>query len=200
MRKEEIHMNTLDIFLSRINGTYSNKAQHTENPLLPQAVHITTPVNERIKNLPENFEDVFVIDETYYHYDDHVTQLHHLYRYHAQPNGRIQLVSYEIPCEYAKHTFDSQHVQQLLYDELVVKQAFTPILYSFEHDVFASEGTSEITSGITLHVVMKLYRDHYTVIEACYANRRLVSGFEEPVRYERLMSKSRNDMRLQSLF
>lgn len=52
-------MNTLDIFLSRINGTYSNKAQHTENPLLPQAVHITTPVNERIKNLPENFEDVF---------------------------------------------------------------------------------------------------------------------------------------------
>ena len=71
-------MNTLDIFLSRINKTYSNKAQHTENPLLPQAVHITTPVNERIKNLPENFEDVFVIDETYYHYDDHVTQLHHL--------------------------------------------------------------------------------------------------------------------------
>ena len=47
---------------------------------------------------------------------------------------------------------------------------------------------------------MKLYRDHYTVIEACYANGRLVSGFEEPVRYERLMSKSRNDMRLQSLF
>ena len=47
---------------------------------------------------------------------------------------------------------------------------------------------------------MKLYRDHDTVIEACYANRRLVSGFEEPVRYERLMSKSRNDMRLQSLF
>ena len=41
MRKEEIHMNTLDIFLSRINKTYSNKAQHTENPLLPQAVHIT---------------------------------------------------------------------------------------------------------------------------------------------------------------
>ena len=62
-------MNTLDIFLSRINKTYSNKAQHTENPLLPQAVHITTPVNERIKNLPENFEDVFVIDETYYHYE-----------------------------------------------------------------------------------------------------------------------------------
>lgn len=90
-------MNTLDIFLSRINKTYSNKAQHTENPLLPQAVHITTPVNERIKNLPENFEDVFVIDETYYHYDDHVTKLHHLYRYHAQTDGSIQLVSYEIP-------------------------------------------------------------------------------------------------------
>lgn len=135
-------MNTLDIFLSRINKTYSNKAQHTENPLLPQAVHITTPVNERIKNLPENFEDVFVIDETYYHYDDHVTQLHHLYRYHAQPNGRIQLVSYEIPCEYAKHTFDSQHVQQLLYDELVVKQAFTPSA------VFAQIPPSRFQSGI----------------------------------------------------
>ena len=90
-------MNTLDIFLSRINKTYSNKAQHTENPLLPQAVHITTPVNERIKNLPENFEDVFVIDETYYHYDDHVTQLHHLYRYHAHSDGSIALISYELP-------------------------------------------------------------------------------------------------------
>ncbi len=179
-------MNTLDIFLSRINGTYSNQAQHTENPLLPQAVHITTPVNERIRNLPETFEDVFVIDESCYRYDDHVTQLHHLYRYHAQTEGSIQLVSYELPCEYARHTFDSQHIQQLSYDELIVKQTFAPIIYSFEHDVFASEGTSEIAPGITLHVVMKLYRDHYTVIEACYANGRLVSGFEEPVRYERM--------------
>lgn len=179
-------MNTLDIFLSRINGIYSNKAQHTENPLLPQAVHITTPVNERIKNLPGNFEDVFVIDETRYRYADHVTQLHHLYRYHAQTDGGIQLVSYELPCEYAKHTFDSQHVQQLLYDELIVKQTFAPIIYSYEDDVFASEGTSEIAPDITLHVVMKLYHDYYTVIEACYANGRLVSGFAEPVRYERM--------------
>ncbi|MCR0567519.1 hypothetical protein MKC54_05695 [[Clostridium] innocuum] len=182
-------MHTLDIFLNRIKGAYSNRAQHTEHTSLPQAIHITTPVNERINNLPKNFDHVFVIDETYYRYEDHMMELHHLYRYHAHSDGSIALISYELPSESLAQKFDRQHVQQLSYNELTVKQSFSPILYTFENDVFTSEGSSEIAPGITLHVVMKLYRDHYTVIEACYANGTLVSGFEEPVCYERMIEQ-----------
>lgn len=177
-------MTPLQTLIKRISGCYDNYAQaHTSK--LPHAIHVTTPCNDRIRDLPEDFNDIFVIDETYYTYDTYSMELHHLYRYHELENKDIELISYEIPAIFSEEEFRSEHVKELHYADLQQKQTIFPIVYTWENDVFVSEDTNEIAPGILLHVVMNIHSDSYSVVEACYQHMQLISGFEEPILYQK---------------
>ena len=57
-------------FVTLLNGKFDNKDQFEKisktNPQYPYAKHINTICNSKIANLPNGFEGVFMIEESYY--------------------------------------------------------------------------------------------------------------------------------------
>ena len=57
-------------FVTLLNGKFDNKDQFEKisktNPQYPYAKHINTICNSKIANLPNGFESVFMIEESYY--------------------------------------------------------------------------------------------------------------------------------------
>ena len=60
----------LDAFMNLITGHFDNseqfKAMKESGKVFPFAEHVNTVCNDKIKNLPEDFNGRFVVEESYY--------------------------------------------------------------------------------------------------------------------------------------
>ena len=60
----------LDDFIGMMTGHFDNKEQfdkmQAEGKTYPYAEHVNTICNDKIKNLPEDFNGKFVVEESYY--------------------------------------------------------------------------------------------------------------------------------------
>lgn len=67
-------------FVTLLNGKFDNKDQFEKisktNPQYPYAKHINTICNSKIANLPNGFEGVFMIEESYYSVQELPALLH----------------------------------------------------------------------------------------------------------------------------
>lgn len=67
-------------FVTLLNGKFDNKDQFEKisktNPQYPYAKHINTICNSKIANLPNGFEGVFMIEESYYSVQELSALLH----------------------------------------------------------------------------------------------------------------------------
>lgn len=64
-------MDVLKVFVENLCGKFNNYDQINDElskgeVLHPKASHINGVCNHKIKNLPEDFKDYFVIEESYY--------------------------------------------------------------------------------------------------------------------------------------
>lgn len=55
---------------------------------MPKAAHINRVCNEKIKNLPEDFEGYFVIEESYYEIGGRKNILPHLFLFNLNEEGK----------------------------------------------------------------------------------------------------------------
>ena len=60
-------------FVELMTGEFDNKEQFMEmkeaGKSFPYAQHINTVCNDKIKNIPEDFNGIFVVEESYYETD-----------------------------------------------------------------------------------------------------------------------------------
>ena len=85
-------------FVTLLNGKFDNKDQFEKisktNPQYPYAKHINTICNSKIANLPNGFEGVFMIEESYYSVQGTTRSSSHLFflmRYRKDMIKRILL-------------------------------------------------------------------------------------------------------------
>lgn len=75
-------MSKLTDFIKLMTGHFDNKEQfdkmQAEGKTYPYAKHINRVCNDKIKNLPENFNGTFVVEESYYETDGKATH-HHIF-------------------------------------------------------------------------------------------------------------------------
>ena len=74
-------------------------------------------VNDKIKNLPENFNGTFVVEESYYETDGKSHASPHLFLI-SENNEGIVLSSYDIPNGEDKNTFSYDSMKAVDYSEL----------------------------------------------------------------------------------
>ena len=79
-------------FVELMTGEFDNKEQFMEmkeaGKSFPYAQHINTVCNDKIKNIPEDFNGIFVVEESYYETDG---------KRHASPHlFLIQIVTLEL--------------------------------------------------------------------------------------------------------
>ena len=80
-------MEKLKEFMDYLCGSFNNDNQLKEEKAATGEVrtlaakHIVGMCNDKIKNIPRDFNGYFTIDETYYNNGEHETVLHHLFLY-----------------------------------------------------------------------------------------------------------------------
>ena len=94
-------MDQLDEFLTLLSGSFDNAQQFEEmrrkgDLQFPFAQHINTVCNSKIRNLPENFEGVFLVEESYYTVEGKTHASPHLFLF-TEEGDRVKLTSYELP-------------------------------------------------------------------------------------------------------
>ena len=90
----------LDKFIGMMTGHFDNKEQfdmmQKAGKIYPYAEHINTICNEKILNLPKDFNGKFVVEESYYETNGKRHASPHLFLITEKEDG-IVLHSYEIP-------------------------------------------------------------------------------------------------------
>lgn len=122
----------LDNFINMMTGHFNNKEQfdnmQREGKTYPYAEHINTICNEKIMNLPKDFNGKFVVEESYYETNGKRHASPHLFLITEKEDG-IVLYSYEIPEGEDKSTFSYDSMKNADYTELKKSEKFTPALY-----------------------------------------------------------------------
>ena len=95
-------MNKLEIFIKNLCGEFNNDNQlkkefESGKVVHPKARHINNVCNHKIKNLPENFEGYFVIEESYYEQGKFKNVLPHLFLFTLNKDNNVVLTSYDLP-------------------------------------------------------------------------------------------------------
>ena len=162
-------MSKLTDFIKLMTGHFDNKEQfdkmQTEGKTYPYAKHINTACNDKIKNLPENFNGTFVVEESYYE--------------------TIVLSSYDIPNGEDKNTFSYDSMKAVDYSELNESKKFTPALYREKDGVWEGGSTSQFSPVMIFKLWERFSEDSLEVSEIIEVNGRRTFGYDDPIVYKR---------------
>ena len=138
-------MNKLEIFIKNLCGEFNNDNQlkkefESGKVVHPKARHINNVCNHKIKNLPENFEGYFVIEESYYEQGKFKNVLPHLFLFTLDKENNVVLTSYELPKGISKEEFRNDNGSLIMdYSTLVKSEKFNPMIYKEENGSFYGE-------------------------------------------------------------
>lgn len=185
-------MNKLDLFVSKLCGTFDNSNQikgEMENgkQLHPSAKHINGICNDKIKNLPDGFNGYFVIEESYYENGNFKNSLPHLFLFTLDESNNVVLTSYEIPKNIEKEDFRNDNEKLIInFEDLKISMKFNPMIYEESNGIFEGESISNFTPETEFTLKEKIEDDKIYVSEVFRKNGKITFGFVDPIVYEKV--------------
>ena len=182
-------MEILKEFIKLLTGNFDNKEQFEkfkEQNIndYPFAEHINNICNDKIKNLPENFEGFFLLEESYYTVNEKTRPLHHLFLF-TQEGENVKLTSYEIPEEYSKQDFTFNNLKELDFNNLKISEKFTPAIYKKCGDIWEGGSESMFSPIMKFKLHEKFYGNTLEVSEIIEVNGKTTFGYDDPIIYKR---------------
>ena len=185
-------MSILSKFIENLCGEFNNYDQidfeEKQGKLVhPRAKHINGICNNKIKNLPLNFDGYFIIEESYYDNGKFKNILPHLFLFTLDKNNNVVLTSYEIPSNISKEDFRNDNSELVLdYNELKKSEKFTPMTYLEIDGVFYGESISFFSPETKFILKETIKEDTLSVSEVFYKNDKVTFGFIDPIVYKKL--------------
>lgn len=182
-------MSRLNDFMDILTGHFDNTEQYKEmegNGVknFPFAEHINTICNYKIKNLPEDFQGVFVVEESYYTTNGSTHAAPHLFLFAEEAQG-IRLTSYEIPEGYDKNSFTYEKLTEVKYEDLKPSEKFTPALYVLKDGAWEGGSVSMFSPVLKFTLFERFTSDRLEVSESMEVNGKKTFGYDEPILYKR---------------
>ncbi|MGL5417816.1 MAG: hypothetical protein ACRDAU_19260 [Clostridium sp.] len=184
-------MKKLDEFMEYLCGEFTNEEQikneQKEGKIVhPIAKHINGICNNKIKNLPKDFNGYFIIEESYYDMGSFKNTLPHLFLFTINDENKVVLTSYEIPKEYSKEEFRNNNENIILdYNKLELSKKFTPMVYETIENGFKGESISNFTPVTRFELRESITKEKLCVSEVFYNNDKMSFGFIDPIIYKR---------------
>ena len=179
----------LQEFISLLTGVFTNEEQYEEASQkgmeLPFAKHVNTECNNKIINLPNDFQGVFMIEESYYTQNGHTNASPHLFLF-TKDQDTIVLTSYEIPQGYTKQDFTYENVDTIDYNQLKLSEKFTPAIYRCKDGVWEGGSISMFTPVLKFTLFEKFSKEQLEVSETIEVNGKRTFGFDVPIIYKRV--------------
>ena len=185
-------MKILYEFIQMLCGKFDNNEQYmrekngkTSNV---KARHISCICNDKIINLPKDFQSFFVIGESYYEIDEKLLVHPHLFLFDVNEESKIRLTSYKIPCEFKKEEFTNDNVNlKIDFKQLTKSERFTPLIYEEANGEFFGGSISFFSSVTKFTLNMKVTKDKIYSSEVFENNGKRVLGFDEPIIYNKIV-------------
>ena len=179
----------LDDFVGMMTGHFDNKEQfdmmQAPGKRYPYAEHVNTVCNDKIKNLPQDFNGKFIVEESYYETNGKRHASPHLFLITENEEG-ILLSSYEIPEGEDKNTFSYKTMKNVDYSELKKSKKFTPALYHEKNGVWEGGSTSQFSPVMTFKLWERFSNSFLEVSESMEINGKRTFGYDDPIVYKRV--------------
>ena len=187
-------MTRLERFMDMLCGTFDNSQQclledAAGKMIHPRARHIIGICNDRISNLPDDFDGCFVIEESYFDLGDRMIEKHYLFSYIEDGDGKIILKSYDIPEPLKRE--DLTNVNQNItidYMGLRMSPRFEPLFLEDFGDEFFGENVSNFSNDTLFKFSLRVKSNTFQVKELLERNGIKVVGYEEPIIYIKVKS------------
>lgn len=178
----------LEMFMKLITGHFNNKEQFEEmqkaGKVYPYAEHVNTVCNDKIKNLPVDFQGKFLVEESYYETNGKKHASPHIFLFTEEKEG-ILLSSYEIPAGADKNTFTYDSMLPVEYSELKKSEKFTPALYVENDGIWEGGSTSQFTPVMKFKLWERFSETGLEVAESMEVNGKRTFGYDIPIFYKR---------------
>lgn len=182
-------MSKLDNFMEILTGSFNNteqfEAMKKNNIDFPYAEHVNTICNDKIINLPNDFNGVFMVEESYYTSNGNTHATPHLFLFTEEEDG-IKLTSYEVPKEYDKNSFTYKNLKQIDYNDLRLSEKFTPAIYIKKGDVWEGGSVSMFSPVLKFTLFERFSNECLEVSESMEVNGKRTFGYDEPIIYKRV--------------
>lgn len=182
-------MSQLKDFMNILTGHFDNKEQYDkkkdEQQEFPYAQHVNTICNDKIVNLPVNFDGYFMVEESYYTINGHTQASPHLFLFTAEGID-VKLTSYDLPATVDKKTFSYESLEQLDFNDLQPSAKFTPAIYKEKDGVWEGGSVSMFTPVLKFTLFERFSHDVLEVSETMEVNGKRTFGYDDAILYKRI--------------
>lgn len=183
-------MSKLKEFMNILTGSFNNVEQFEimkkNNKKFPYAEHINSSCNDKIINLPTDFNGIFMVEESYYTTNGNTHAMPHLFLFTEEEKG-IKLTSYELPIGYDKDTFTYKNIKEIDFNNLKVSEKFTPALYIEKNGTWEGGSTSMFSPVLKFTLFERFSKECLEVNETMEVNGKRTFGYDEPILYKRVL-------------
>lgn len=183
-------MKNLEQFISLISGCFDNTEQYKEmqeNGKMdyPYAEHVNTVCNDKIKNMPEDFKGLFLVEESYYTVNDKRNAASHLFLF-TEEGKQIKLTSYDIPEGYDKNAFSYAALAVVDFNTLKASEKFTPALYTLKDGIWEGGSVSMFNPVVKFTLFERFSQGYLEVSETMEVNGKRTMGYDDAIIYKRV--------------
>lgn len=176
-------MTKLQEFMNMLIGEFHNLEQYEtkqeEQISFPYAKHVNTICNDKIKNLPDDFQGIFLLEESYYTTNGNTHASPHLFLF-TEEEDAIKLTSYPLP-KNEEITYET--MPEMDYTTLQPSPTFTPIVYHEQNGVWEGESVSMFSPVVKFTLKERFSKAILEVEETMEVNGKRTFGFDEPILY-----------------
>lgn len=183
-------MNRLQQFVELLTGSFDNREQVEQmrregNQAFPLARHVNTACNDKITGLPQDFDGVFVLEESYYTVGDKTNASPYLFLFTMEGEA-VKLTSYEMPEGYDKDSFNAANLKPVAFDTLKPSAKFTPALYHERDGVWEGGSESMFSPVLKFTLFERFSSEQLEVSESMEVNGKRTFGYDVPILYRRV--------------
>ncbi len=182
-----------DLYLSYLTGDFDNRAQvETElkmgKQIHPYAKHVTRIIQNRVKNVPTDYNGVFVLEESYYKYPDKDTLTKpYIFRFEKSPKGEVILHSVAIPAAINKATFRNSNPDWTLdFNDLKDSPTFKPATYQRTKRGFYLKNPIELGNGMRFTLKETIGKGFLEVMELTEKDGKSLTPYDTPLQYKKI--------------
>jgi hypothetical protein len=185
-----------DLFKKYLVGNFDNAKQIKSEKMAgkqihPYARHINRVFDKKIKNIPADFQGVFILQESYYinpNQSDTILKPH-LFKIEPIDNQTVKLYSMALPADLDKRKIRHNNPQLSFdFNDLQVSPTFSSgAIYTLrEGTVFYAKTTIQLNAEMRFTLEEYLSKNLLSVMELSEKNGQRLTPYDTPILYDRV--------------
>jgi len=176
-------------------GTLDNQEQIDQEiqqgkQLHPYAKHVTAICNHKIINIPEDYEGIYILEESYYIYPGkNETEIKPLFFYvRSDGKSKAFLQSVQIPSHLQAEEVTNAN-ENLVFDwnALEIRNfGIAEYIYIKEEECFKVDHKADLGDGVTFRLIETLSIKGLEVMELVHKNGVKLTPYDTPIQYKRI--------------